>query len=110
MFKYAPIITIIQSDLSACEGRDSEEFNKLLKLTPLVSGEVGRYLNRKMSSSKPMFFGLLSKRNGRAKLQMKVDHLFGVTSIPPKATSGNEDVMVHLAQTVKSFIYFFISF
>lgn len=73
----------------------------MLRLTSLVSGEVNRYLNKKVSSSKATFFGLLGKGKGQAKLEMKVDYLFGGASIPLKGTFGNVDEIVHLAQTVK---------
>ena len=50
-----------------------------------------------------MFFCLLGGGNGGAKLQVKVDPLFGGASTPLKGTFGKEDEMVHLAQSVKSF-------
>lgn len=56
MSKYALIITVIQSDLSAREETDSEEFGTLLKLTPLGSRKVGWYLNKKFLALKPCSF------------------------------------------------------
>lgn len=61
----------------------------IAQVNTLVSGKVSQYLNKNISDAKARFSCHLGRGNGMAKLEMKVDDLFGGASIPLVWLEGN---------------------